>query len=65
MAIAVREGALTEEEFELVVDVFRILKQWRDEAAAKRHLTLVTGEVSHESRMGNEQHEGVCRTASQ
>lgn len=65
MAIAVREGALTEEEFELVVDVFKILKQWRDEAAANRHLTLVTGEVSHESRMGNEQHEGVCRTASQ
>ena len=66
MAIAVREGALSEEEFELVVDVFRILKQWRDEAAAKhRHLTLVTGEVSHESRMGNEQHEGVRRIASQ
>lgn len=54
MAIAVREGALTEEEFELVVDVFRILKQWRDEAAAERHLTLVVnGESSHESRMGN------------
>ncbi len=66
MAIAVREGALTEEEFELVVDVFRILKQWRDEAAAERHLTLVVnGDESHESRMGNEQQEGFCRTACQ
>ena len=58
MAIAVREGALTEEEFELVVDVFRILKQWRDEAAAERHLTLVVnGERSDESGMGNNKRE--------
>lgn len=67
MAIAVREGALTEEEFELVVDVFRILKTWRDEAAAKnRHLTLVNGEVNHESRMGNDRRQrSDCDAASE
>ncbi|MBL7716547.1 MAG: hypothetical protein JNL01_13875 [Bdellovibrionales bacterium] len=65
MAIAVREGALTEEEFELVVDVFKILKQWRDEAAAAKHLTLVPGEVKHESRMGNHEQESIRRIACQ
>ena len=66
MAIAVREGVLTEEEFELVVDVFKILKQWRDEAAATRPVSLVVkGEVTNGTRMGYDEQQSPGCIASQ
>lgn len=66
MAIAVREGVLTEEEFELVMDVFRILKQWRDEAAATRPVSLVVnGEVTNGQRMGYDEQQSLGSAAGQ
>lgn len=47
-----KEAALTKEEFEQVLDVFKILKVWRDQAAAKEPENALIGDRKNEVQMG-------------